>query len=153
MKIRIEQPTEEHLQYLAWNLREIDIKEMWLMHRYTPRVALKAGAQLSDKCFVATADGTPVLIFGVEGEGLSDRASIWMLATNQITKIGKSVIKRSKAILLDLINDYDMVYNYVYEKNQIALRWLKWLGFTIHEAQPAGAEGALFHLVEYRRKK
>lgn len=153
MRVKIEQPTDEYLAYLSQNLRGIDVREMWLMHRYTPRIAIKSGAQLSDKCFVVTADGIPVIIFGVEGEGLSDRASIWMLATDQIKRIQKSFLKRSRAVFLDLINDYDMVYNYVYEKNSIALRWLKWLGFNIHEAEPTGAEGALFHLVEYRRKK
>lgn len=151
MKIRIENPTPDHVNFLARNLRDVDVKEMWLMHRYTPLPAIRSGVALSDRCSVVVCDGTPVIIFGIEGEGLSDTANVWMLATDQISRIAKTVQARARFVFLELIQGYDLVYNYVYTENKIALRWLKHLGFKIFPAEPTGPDSALFHRVEYKR--
>ena len=121
------------------------------MHRYTPLPAIQSGVAVSDRSAVVTYNGIPVVAYGVEGEGLSDRANVWMLATDHIRTIAKSVQARVHHEFLELIEGYDLVYNYVYTENKIALRWLRRLGFKIFPAGPMGPDSALFHRVEYKR--
>lgn len=152
MKIEILKPTSDHVDYFSENLRLVDVREMWLADRSRPRGALEIGAFMSDKAFVVEADGIPVIIFGVDRDGLSDKGRVWMLATDDIEFMKKSFVKQCRSVFYDLMDGYEMVYNYVYEKNEIALKWLKWLGFTIHPAIPFGVDCANFHRVEFKKE-
>ena len=153
MKIDIIWPTQDHAEYIAHRLREVDRIEAWALHRLSPTMAVNGSLFLSEHSYAVLVDDEPVLVFGVQPESMvSSTGIVWLLATDNIIKIKKQFIKRCKTVLLDLIQDYDVVYNYVYTKNTIALRWLKWLGFTIHPAEAMGAMGAKFHKVEYRRQ-
>ena len=153
MKIDIIWPTQDHADYIAKHLREVDRIEAWALHRLSPTMAVNGSLFLSEHSYTVLADDEPVLVFGVQPESMvSSTGVVWLLATDNIIKIKKQFVKRCKNVLLDLIQDYDVVYNYVYTKNTTALRWLKWLGFTIHPAEAMGAMGAEFHKVEYRRQ-
>ena len=153
MKIDITRPTQGHADYIARHLREVDRMEAWELHRLSPTMAVNGGLFLSEQSYAVLVDDEPVLVFGVQPESMvSSTGVVWLLATDNIIKIRKQFIKRCKKVLLDLIQDYDVVYNYVYTKNTIALRWLKWLGFMIHPAEAMGATGAEFHKIEYRRQ-
>lgn len=153
MKIEITWPTQDHADYIATHLREIDRIEAWALHRLSPTMAVHGSLFLSEHSYTVLIDDKPVLIYGVQPESLvSDTGVVWLLATDDISKITKTFIKQSRATFLELIRDYEVVYNYVYMNNKIALRWLKWLGFSIEPAKSLGALGADFHKVEYRRK-
>lgn len=152
MKIEIVKPTADHVDYFSESLRKVDVLEMWLADHSKPFSALQICAFSSDKSYVVEADGVPVIIFGVDRDGLSENGRVWMLATDDLEFMQKSFIKRCKKVFFELVEDFDMVYNYVYEKNEIALKWLKWLGFTIHPAITFGVECAMFHRVEFKGK-
>jgi hypothetical protein len=153
LKIEITWPTQDHADHIAEHLRDIDKIEAWAMHRLSPVMAVNGSIFLSEYSYTVLADDEPILVFGVQQESLlSDTGVVWLLATDGISKIKKSFVKQCQKVFLDLIQEYQMVYNYVYTENKIALRWLKWLGFEIHEPKMVGAMGIKFHRVEYRRQ-
>jgi len=147
LRIDISTPTSEDVKYMAEHLRPIDVIEAWLLLRRLPFEALDTSIKLSDHSFVVKADGEPVILYGVNRIGLSDEGVVWMVATPRIKSLQKVFLRKCKKEFLSLTEGYEMVYNYVYEHNTIALSWLKWLGFDISSAAPGG-----FCRVEYRKQ-
>lgn len=147
MRIDISTPTPEDVKHMAEHLRPIDVIEAWLLLRRLPLEALDTSVKLSDHSFIVKADGEPVILYGVNRIGLSDEGVVWMVATPRIKFLQKVFLRKCKKEFLSLTEGYEMVYNYVYEHNTIALSWLKWLGFDISSPTPSG-----FCRVEYRKQ-
>lgn len=152
MKIDIVKLHSSHLEPVANNMRSEDVKEIWLTDRSSPIGALEICNITSDKKFALLLNGEPIMAFGIDRDGLSDHARVWLLSTPKISQVRRFFIKHSKAVFLSLTKEYTLVYNYVHEQNSVALRWLKWLGFKIYPAVPFGAESAQFHRVEFVRE-
>lgn len=141
--------TVEHAIAMAPHLRQIDADEMWSQGAWRPLEGLIFSVQNSE-AFTAIdpADGQPILIFGVGPISLLDNSrSVWLLGTDRIGKIKKQFLVES-ANYLNLIAAGSTVYNHVLTNNDLSLRWLKWLGFSIMDAKPHGWLAKSFHYVE-----
>jgi hypothetical protein len=49
-----------------------------------------------------------------------------------------------------MLKAFPHLVNFVHAKNTTSVRWLRRLGFTLHEAVPYGALGEPFHPFELR---
>lgn len=139
--------TDEDVEYIAANLRQQDKDEVLAAAGLSPRLALKYTVNVSRDSYVGTVDGRPVALFGVsEGTALTPAAIPWLVGTPELEKHARRFARSSRENLRELvIRDHKLLENYVDARNTYAVRWLRWLGFTVHEAKPFGVERLPFH--------
>lgn len=116
------------------------------------RAALLDGAEASlwvDACLI---NGELACVFGVAPlRGLlGKQAAPWMLGTPLIDKHPSVLISESRKYVARMLSQYPHLFNCVDARNKRSIRWLKWLGFTIHPAAPYGVAQLPFHLFEMK---
>eukprot|EP01037_Dinobryon_pediforme_P020249 gene20249-20821_t len=123
-------------------MRPEDIDEVRASSGLSPEVALRIGFGFSAAPLTLAdpATGVPIGIMGVVPEdGLVGR--IWMLGTPMIGALGLSFLRRNRLVIDGLNTVYPILTNMVDERNEVHIKWLKWLGFTFIRRHPAhGAE-------------
>lgn len=78
-------------------------------------------------------DGELVCIYGVcKGTTLTKSGTPWLLATDEVEKphVRRVFLERGHDELASIGRRFRRLWNVVSEDNRIAIRWLKWLGFT-----------------------
>ena len=73
--------------------------------------------------------------------------SPWMLGTNGIQDHSALFARVSKVWIDDARSRWSSLENHVDARNGLALRWLRWLGFEIHDVEPHGPMGMPFHKI------
>lgn len=137
---------------IAWRLRTSDAQEVYASHHHTPKDALVLSYTASDPCFTVEIKGVPAAMFGAVPEGLlSDRATIWMLSTDDIFKVRKSLVKECRNFIKIMLERYYLLENYVDARNTLSIKWLEWCGAVIEDAKPYGKENLPFHYFSFRR--
>lgn len=125
-----------------------DAAEVWAMGRKTPLEALEASAKVSRETFVGLADHEPICAFGIGQRTLMDNVGIpWLLGTPEIRKHPRPFLNLSKHWIDAAMwsYSYERLENWVDVRHTRAVKWLKWLGFTIEEPTPFGPDRMLFH--------
>jgi hypothetical protein len=131
--IRETVPTD--LYVVAANMRPEDIEEIEAGGR-EPLVALQQGYDNSAHTYtLVTKDGHQAAILGVRDMDNPAYGLIWMLGTPLIEEYSMTFLKNSRPVLDELLKDYACLYNVTYYKNEVHHKWLRWLGFTLHERQ------------------
>lgn len=127
-------------------MREADAFEVWASHLHTPEGAVVWSMQNSDECWAGLINGVPCCLFGVATSSLIGKVGCpWMLGTREIEKHAIPFLKRSKVVVDSWKENYDYLHNYVHTSNKVSIRWLRWLGFKIEDAEPYGALENYFH--------
>lgn len=78
-------------------------------------------------------EGRLVAVCGVQCKSvLADTGAIWLLATSALADraVRREMARHSRAGLLGVAEGFRAVWNAVAVENTLAIRWLKWLGFT-----------------------
>ena len=125
-------------------MRQEDKDEIWHLARALPLECLQDSLKYCDYNRTVLLDGRVVCIFGVGGQK-GGTGTPWMLASPLLKNIGKSFLRESKAFLDEMSQEYSMLYNVAWSKNEVHIKWLQWLGFEIRPATPMGPDGELFH--------
>lgn len=129
-----EKPTIEHCWYIAANMRQADQDEV-AMEGYSPFDALKTGMDKSEFARTAIIDGDPAVMFGVGAPFVLGRTGVpWLLGTDAVRKVRKSFLIECRAHIEDWMQHYSSLENRVDARNQVSIRWLKWLGFEVKPA-------------------
>lgn len=149
--IEIRPVTQDELLHLLGNMRKADWDEVEAAAGDV-RAALLDGAEASlwvDACLI---NGELACVFGVAPlRGLlGKQAAPWMLGTPLIDKHPSVLISESRKYAARMLSQYPHLLNCVDARNKRSIRWLKWLGFTIHPANPYGAAQLPFHLFELK---
>lgn len=145
----IRRPTLADIDFIVDNVREEDVIEVQMSGGGTIRECLDQTPDIDKNAWVWEYDGKVLCIFGVnpfedkEGVGV-----IWMLATKDFERKSMIFASACKSVLEELIKPFNYILNYVYAENRKSVKWLKWLGFTVREAEPIGIDGARFHRFE-----
>lgn len=132
----------EDVPFLAENIREEDRLEIWHGARKTPLEAFQTGYEVSDTPYTVEWKGNPVAMFGVSGA--NGVGVPWMLATDDLKKIRKSFLRECRSYVQELNNEYPILVNLVWAKNEIHIQWLKWLGFTFEAPTRMGPDNEMF---------
>jgi hypothetical protein len=142
--------TEEHAAELVANVRAADAAELWAGWRHTPAEAVAASMRVSRDTLAGIEPGGKLLcLFGVApATALSDFASPWMIGTEELPRHARAFLRVSRAWTGLIREEYSILLNYVDERNVLAVKWLRWLGFTIREPEPFGPDGLPFHRFE-----
>lgn len=134
-----------HADYLADHLREIDRREVLAVSHYDLRGSIAESIIQSDRAFVGLLGGEPIGVYGVVKTSLLMRTGRpWLLATPRILECRKSVWAESLRFVQWMLDEYLHLSNYVSAENRDSIRWLKRLGFAIHEPQAYGKHGEMF---------
>lgn len=140
MKAEIVIATEEHIIEVANKARPEDKAELWAATMSTPIVTLRRGLEHSDTAYAGLLDGMAVCVWGVAPVCLlTGLGAPWMVGTSDLDIHATKFLRRCRAPLLELFSGYDRLENYVDARNTKAIRWLKFMGFTINnDPQPYG---------------
>ena len=153
--VKFTEPTQEQLLYIADHLKKDDYREIvGLSGRTCVRDNLLLCVRCSQWARVALFDGVPVAAFGVYPTNpFAKVGCIWMLTTEVTQRHKYYTGKKSRAGIQALLQDWDMLWNYVDAGNVQTIQWLKWMGATVGEPEPLPPYGCLYRYFEFRKDK
>lgn len=134
---------------LASRLRTADIQELASLGK-TPGEALTESVQATARAYVAVdKDDAPICIFGVldVGEG---RGVVWLLGTDAIKQHYRQFLRLSWQGLALVMDGFTYLYNVADPRNDLHIRWIKWLGFKLGQMHPLGIHGEPFQFFDMR---
>ena len=145
-------PTYKAVRFIADNMRDSDVAEVWASGRYTPLSALDISVSGSDKVVVVYHDDTPLAVLGlVVRDLLAGVGTPWLLSAKHALGHKRQFLKLAPSIIEEMLDICPKLVNHVYIENKLTIRWLRWLGFTIDDAVPIQGTGELFHKFHMER--
>jgi len=145
-KYTIRPATYSDVLRIGGNLREADKNEIKASSGRFPEETVMLSFEASRDPLVGCVNDLPVCIFGVaEASLVSDKASPWLLGTDELPKHARAFLRMSRAWVQNTRKKYAFLENYVDVRNTDAVRWLGWLGFKIEDPQPFGPDRLPFH--------
>ena len=138
--LAVRRSMEADCKFLSRHLRKADYNEVKAVLGEVTEDALLFSMNCTDEPYTITDDGIPAGIFGVApvGEGVG---AVWLLGTDALVHGKWRFLRESKEWLERISEGYDLLFNYVDERNKLHIRWIEWLGFTfIHRHLHYGAE-------------
>ena len=142
--IRIRPMRRDDIAPIAAIARAADVDEMQACAGATIEQALQLGLEHSLRAWVIEADGVPLAAAGDTMAGIGVGVP-WMVTTQHIVRNRRGFLCASRAVLDDALTRHFQLVNYVDARNNAAIRWLSWLGFSIDDPVPYGAQGLPFH--------
>lgn len=141
MTNRIRPASLADVHYLAPRLRAADVQEIKASHGLDPLSALLASCEVSDQCSVfVDVFGNPCALFGTAPTPDLRSASVWLLGTDEISgpTTARDFLRLTRGELdrLHAGGRYRVLYNYVDERNEASIRWLKWAGCVFIARHP-----------------
>lgn len=80
-----------------------------------------------------------------------DRIGVpWLISTTEVAKHRRAFLVECDREVAAMRQRHQVLINYTDARYVKALRWLRWLGFQMHEAVPYGVNGELFHPMTLR---
>lgn len=145
--LTVRPPRSTDFPYLADHLRAADRAEVLAAcGQVNVLETLVRCAARSSHAWVWAEGETPVAIFGVTPISLlGGVGSPWLLGTDAVFDHPRALMADSRRYLSLVRETYPILYNYVDARNARSIRYLRRLGFTLHEPAPYGALGLPFH--------
>jgi hypothetical protein len=143
MNIEVRPATREDALYIAKHLRDDDTREVKAAGM-SPESAVLLSFAGSDTREVCCVEGKPALIYGAMSPLHSDVAAVWALGTPDCDAISFAMVKRGRAAVRSLLDQYPRLENYCIADYEKSIRWLRLLGFAIGDPEPYGVNGELF---------
>ena len=129
------------------NLRPADRAECEAYGKPSVQGGLRESIADSLHCWTARREGKLMAVFGV-GEITQDVGSPWMLGTPVLDKHPRILQRLAPEYVQIMLGIYPHLLNFVHAKNTRSIRWLKRLGFRLHDPELYGTRGELFHRFE-----
>jgi hypothetical protein len=140
---------DKQVQRVATHLRKEDFDEVFALTGKSPHLALMEDWEMSSRRWIIfNKQAQAVAVLGVRPlYQFSDEGDLWLLGTDGLNKISKFFLKISKPILEEMKGGFKTLVGYIDARYEKTIRWMKWMGFTIEEAEPFGVMGLPFHNV------
>lgn len=125
--------TPQVIAELLPRLRAVDRLELDCMTTGDREAALADMVARARRSCAAYMGGDLVCILGVNAVSvLSDVGCPWMLTTRAVDRphVRREFIAGGRVALEWVGEDFRRLWNLVAEENTVAVRWLKWMGFT-----------------------
>lgn len=137
-------------------MRQSDKDEVLASDGWQPAEALWGSLEQSDFAATFMVDGEPLAIFGVVPArddllGPVERGIVWMLTGEGVERHRILFARVSRVVVADIAAKYGCLLNMVDARYGAALRWAKWVGFTVGDPMPFGRDGRPFCPIELRR--
>ncbi len=138
--------TEKHVEELSHSMSPEDIAECWSAQHLLPKLALELSMSYTSSPKTGLVNNQVMAIWGVgKLTQLSEIGIPWMLTSELVEKNYREFLRHSKHLLKELKQETLVFDNVVDARNTRAIRWLRWLGFTIHDPLPYGPDNMPFH--------
>jgi len=150
MQKYVRQATPEDAHKLAPKMRNADREEIKASHNSTPLNALLFPfTQLKHKTFtiIGTEEEDVIGMFGVVPCETKDYGIAWLLSSEELLNHTRQFLRECPKWVNEMSKDYKYLYNYVDERNIVAIKWLQFLGFKVIETLPYGYEKKNFKLM------
>lgn len=142
----------EHVALLAPRVREADRQELWASGRITPAAALAIGVSSSSSSWAGFIGDELVCLFGVVPASLVTGIGVpWMIGSDAVVRHQFTFLRQSRPCVGRMRAVYDVLVNWVDDRNVVAQRWLRWLGFEVEAPRPHGPDGIPFRRFTWRR--
>lgn len=136
---------------LFTNLRASDLAECRAYGHPDTAASIASCVNRSVLCWTGLVDGELAAIIGVAPVSiLTGVGSPWMLGTPVLDRHQRVLVRMTPEYISRMLKAFPHLVNYVHAKNTTSVRWLRRLGFTLHEAVPYGPLGEPFHPFEMR---
>lgn len=135
----IERASARHIRPMAAHLRAAACITLQ-GYGYNPRQALHRAFIASFYCRTALSNGRPVAMWGVTGTLMSDVAFVWLVLSQEITKIPLSITRDARRELAKIMENYDEIATTVLPDDEAAIQFAVHLGF--HDREGADAPGS-----------
>lgn len=143
----------EDVLELSQTLREADIKEILASTGEDSFSALLTSFMRSKKAYSVEYDGRCIAMFGVADSPLLPLCGVpWLLASEELVDNWRIFARESRKHVEDLQEDYAVLYNFVDARNDKAINWLKWCGFTFTRQHDEYGV-AKIPFIQFERKK
>ena len=147
---RVRKAVFKDIGIIAENMRQSDIDEVWASDRLIPTEALERSYEDSVLCLTIEYQGRPIGMFGIVPFTLEGRkACVWLLGTNDLSKVNRKLVRRSKEFIDIMLSYYPYLTNFVSCSNDDSVRWLKFCGAKFYTPAPHGVDGRLFQRFEF----
>ena len=150
MQKYVRQAIPEDAHKLAPKMRKADREEIKAAHNSTPLNALLFPfTQLKHKTFtiIGTEKEDVIGMFGVVPCETKDYGIAWLLSSEELLNHTRQFLRECPKWVNEMSKDYKYLYNYVDERNIVAIKWLQFLGFKVIETLPYGYEKKNFKLM------
>lgn len=139
------------VETLIENLRLADLAECHAYGRPDMAEGIRASVRRSLLCWTGFVDGELAAILGAAPINMmTGIGSPWMLGTPVLDRHSRVLVRETPEYIAKMLNAFPHLVNFVHAKNTTSVRWLRRLGFTLHEAVPYGALGEPFHPFEMK---
>ena len=129
--VRVVPAVSIHVDELAPRLREADRFEIRAAFGRPADEVLRAGFRNAKRCWTVLAGRLPVAMFGVGRRREPRVGTVWLLASDGFDVL-RSRLRREGPYWVDvLMSGHDVLTNFVWAENRVAVRWLRWLGFEL----------------------
>lgn len=134
------------IQLIAEHARQADIDEIKASSGHTVQQSLSYGLAHSSPCWTILMGDVPVSMCGaIQSPKYQDCAVVWMISTEAAADHPLSFYKASKKVLSRIHEKYNCIANYVDSRNDLAVRFLGKLGFTLEGPVVNGLGDVPFH--------
>lgn len=122
MEVRV--PSVEDVHTILKDVRFADMAEWFAGTGAMMSRAVDAAIRSSDLVLTLVEDGEPLLLWGSDKDG-----RLWMLATNRAVGRAVSIHRHMMPHLGELLERYGSVFCFADCRNEVHLKWLRWMGF------------------------
>jgi hypothetical protein len=142
----------DHAADLAPRLRAADLAEIEAASGRAPGDVLAESVDRAVWSEALLIDGRIEAIGGLGTLSMMFGPGIpWMVGSDRITERRRWFLSESRRQVEQMLARYDRLENRVDARNAPAIRYLRWLGFTLQSATPWGHAGLPFHPFTMRR--
>lgn len=129
-----------HIKSIADRMRSADRDELAALG-YAPEVAMRVSLGGEGEAWTGMIDGVPVCMFGVNSSSAltPHRGLPWMMGTESLDRHAILFLKRCKAQVDRMQSLFPLLENWIAVSNVVAVTWLEWLGFSLHETKMVGS--------------
>ncbi|HEX6215292.1 MAG TPA: hypothetical protein VFZ38_10760 [Vicinamibacterales bacterium] len=136
----------EDIDAIVADARQADIDEVMAASGRGLADVMAEGLERSRVAWTGFAKQVPICMFGVAPAAELDGVGVpWMIGTNAVEAHASVFLRRSRDVLDQMRELFPVLINYVGAENATAVRWLRWMGFNLHPAEPYGLNGEMFH--------
>lgn len=131
------------------NARMADRIEFEAIRGLTVEQELRYSVERSANPRAYVVNGRVVAMFG--DIKLDEQTGVpWLISTTEIDRYHRPFLIECDREVAAMRQRHKVLINYTDARYTKALRWLRWLGFHMHDAVPYGINGELFHPMTLR---
>ena len=144
----LETITPWDVAYVVRHMRQVDMNELIAFTGQSPYQVLEESVEHSAFTRLALRDGQPAALFGFVPLPTPGSAMPWMVGTPAASGDAANLTRIARRVIDEARQAFPYLVNFVDARNKAAVRWLRYMGFTVHDPEPQGVLGLPFHRFE-----